>query len=269
MEHVNSQRPRRQLPGRSWESDWESAQIHSRSATSAPSSSGRYVIENRKSCRAASARAISSEYGAQPDENDSEAGGDGAVRGTCQTDNRREDADRPERGGVQKCLPAGPAAVRFNDGQQWNAGARVVVLVHPRDGEEVRHLPEEDDAEEHDRGQRDAARRGRPSDDWRQRTGHRTDECRERRACLQRRVHEHVTAQRQRPRRPQPRASRPERQFHESDCREQATKPRAFCDAEAAARQAAARSCGACACPSRVPRPDSAPRRRQPRAPSR
>src|SRR5687768_14047868 len=121
-------------------------------------------------------RTIASEYDAQPDENDAEARGHGTVRRSRKTDKGRQQADGPERRRVEKCLPSRSPSIRFYDRQQRNACVPIVVLVHPRDGEEVRHLPEEDDAEEDDCWQGDVARCGSPADHWWQRTRYRADD---------------------------------------------------------------------------------------------
>ena len=51
-------------------------------------------------------------------------------------------------------LASGPPAVRLDHRQHREAGLAVVVAIQPRDGHEVRNLPEEDDREE--RGAADA-----------------------------------------------------------------------------------------------------------------
>src|SRR4029453_19012880 len=87
----------------------------------------------------------------------------------------------------------GTTSVGLEHRQQRDAGARVVVAIHPRDGEEVRHLPEEYDPEKHERGRRDAAGGSGPADHWRKRAWNGTHESGQRGGKLQRRVDEDVT----------------------------------------------------------------------------
>jgi hypothetical protein len=103
---------------------------------------------------------------AQAHEPQPEQGGHHAVDHARQAHHRRQDADRPQGGGIEQRLPAGAAAIGFRDRQQRNAGGRIVVAIQPRDGQEVRHLPHEHDAEEHQRRQRDLAGRRAPTDHW-------------------------------------------------------------------------------------------------------
>ena len=70
------------------------------------------------------------------------------------------------------------------DGQYADPAPLVVLAIHPRDREHVRHLPEEHDREEHPRFDRQRARGGRPPDHRRERAGHRSDDGRERRPPL-------------------------------------------------------------------------------------
>ncbi len=84
------------------------------------------------------------------------------------------------------------AAVGLDHRQHREPRARVVVAVDPRDREEVRQLPEKDDAEQHPGALRQLVARRRPADDRRQRAGNRADDGRERGAPLERRVDERV-----------------------------------------------------------------------------
>ena len=106
------------------------------------------------------------------------------------------EAHRQQRRGVGRHLVAGAAAVRLEHRQHREAGAPVVVLEQPGDGQEVRHLPQEDDREQHPRLARQRVRRRRPADHRRQRARDRADDGRERRAQLERRVEDDVGEQR-------------------------------------------------------------------------
>ena len=57
-----------------------------------------------------------------------------------------------------------------------DAGAAVVLAIHPADGHEVGELPDEEDGEEGDAGPLDNAAGGGPADQRRQRSGEGADE---------------------------------------------------------------------------------------------
>ena len=85
---------------------------------------------------------------------------------------------------------------RSRDGEHREAAARVVLAVEPADREKVRQLPEEEDREEGPAGRAEAAARGRPAHQRRQRARDRADDRAERGHALQRRVGEDVREQR-------------------------------------------------------------------------
>ena len=58
-------------------------------------------------------------------------------------------------------------AVAIQHGDHLQAGSCIVVPVNPGNRQEVRHLPEEDDQEEEERGECEISRRGRPAHDGR------------------------------------------------------------------------------------------------------
>ena len=72
------------------------------------------------------------------------------------------------------------------------------MAIDPRDGQEMRHLPEEQDREEHGYGRVEGIRHGRPADHGRHRTGDRSDQGVEGRRTLQWGVEEHIARKRKR-----------------------------------------------------------------------
>ena len=91
--------------------------------------------------------------------------------------------DRQQRGGPQHGLPRCEHALRIDHGQHRQAGARVVLAIHPGDGEEVRQLPQEHQQKQRPRrrtASRASRRRAAPADERRQRAWNRADHGRER-----------------------------------------------------------------------------------------
>ncbi len=80
------------------------------------------------------------------------------------------EADGDHEDGVEEGLDDGAlrgvSGVRQGGGEA-DAGARVVVAVHPADGHEVGELPDEEDGEEGDGGPLDDAAGGGPADERR------------------------------------------------------------------------------------------------------
>src|SRR5688572_5945541 len=102
------------------------------------------------------------------------------------------EADEDQGQGLQDDLPRRAPALGIDDRQHRISRLRVVLAVQPRDREEVRQLPEEQDAEERPRAGVERAPRRRPSHHGGQRAGDRADHGAERRPRLQRGVDEDV-----------------------------------------------------------------------------
>ena len=96
---------------------------------------------------------------------------------------------------VEHRLAPGGAPIGLNHRQQRDTRPRVFVAVHPGDGQKVRHLPHEDDPEQHPPGQRQAVGGGAPADHRRQRARQGPDNGRERGAELERRIEPDVAGQ--------------------------------------------------------------------------
>ena len=155
-------------------------------------------MEKKNRRRAVLERALAGERAAESDEANPQQRRHHAVGPAGQANHRGHDADRPQRGRVEQGLLAGAAAVGFGDRQERDARFRVIVAIHPRDRQEVRHLPEEHDAEQDQRRQRHVAGGRAPSDHGRQGAGHRANQRGQRRARLERRIHEDVAQVRER-----------------------------------------------------------------------
>ena len=82
--------------------------------------------------------------------------------------------------------------------QHLDAGARVLLLAEDGDRDEVRQLPEEQDAEQDDAGPLEPAGGGGPADQRRERPGHRAHQQRGRALLLHGGVNRHVANQRDR-----------------------------------------------------------------------
>ena len=109
------------------------------------------------------------------------------------------DAERERRDGhheqderADERVEGGGAAGLVVAAEHDEAGLAVLVAVHPRDGEEVRHLPGEEDAEKEPRAGLIGRTQRRPADDRRDGAGDRTDERAKRGAAFHRRVDEDV-----------------------------------------------------------------------------
>jgi hypothetical protein len=172
------------------------------------------------------------------------------------------EADRPQSRRVQQGLLSGASSIRFQNRQQRYSGAGVVVPVEPRDGEEMRHLPQEHDPEQHERGERDLSGGGGPPDDGRQRARHGAHQGCQRRARLERCVQQNVTAQGKRrdARRDAVGLPRPAARSRRWPAESRTRPPCRHADAHPAT---AVCSCGASARLCGVPRPGSGLRLRQ------
>src|SRR5262249_22198287 len=102
-------------------------------------------------------------------------------------------AGRDEQQSGEEHLRGGLDAGVVDDGQHTDAGASVVFAVDPRDGEEVRKLPEELNREERPEFGGDASGGGDPTEAGGHRAGKCSDEGRQRGHALERCVDESVT----------------------------------------------------------------------------
>ena len=131
---------------------------------------GRYTIEARSSRRAVASLTLDQNRAADPDSQTEDQRPE-EVQRPGQPDDRRQQADRHQRQGVERRLAAGQRPRRIDAGKHPHAPPGVVVAVDPGDRQEVRELPEEDDQEQGPGLDAQLPRRRRPADHRRQRPG--------------------------------------------------------------------------------------------------
>ena len=123
---------------------------------------------------------------------EAESGRGKCVDGAGHSETPGSEAYRDHDDCVEERFDNSGEAVRLDDWQHANAGARVVVAVEPGNGHEVRELPDEEDCEESDGRPLDAAAGGGPSEERAHGAGKCADEGGEGGYALERRVDGHI-----------------------------------------------------------------------------
>ena len=149
-------------------------------------------MEAKKRLRAVAAVALKKELEREQEEQRVEDERGSQVVGAREAGDERENADQPEAESVEQALHRGGRARGIVALEHDKAGLGVFVAVHPRDGQEVRHLPGEEDAEEHPGAEVQRGVHRGPADHRRDGARDRSDDGAEGGAALQRGVEQDV-----------------------------------------------------------------------------